>query len=149
MGLGLCRSFFLSSTLFTRSRFSLAFDSWREGHPGFGGGRSRTLCCLIGAAVSAGCVYVCVCVWWPKSKAGGRPKMASEDCALEDLPRDQLIDSPEQGDPESSVGHCGRSRPQHRRFLSLRYCGPSLFCQFPRSFPVKTSTVSQRITCEF
>lgn len=28
--------------------------------------------------------------------------MASEDCALEDLPRDQLIDSPDQGDPESS-----------------------------------------------
>lgn len=78
--------------------------------------------------------------------------MASED-VLEDLPGDQLVNSPvfnEQSDTESSVGNYEQSRPQHGCLffsLSIHYYG--LLCLLPRSLPVKTSLVREQITCEF
>ena len=62
VGLGLCCSLFLSSASFTRSVFRLAFDSWREGHPGFEeAGIALGVAWLVRLSV-AGCLSVCVCV---------------------------------------------------------------------------------------
>ncbi|MEQ2183470.1 hypothetical protein GOODEAATRI_032918, partial [Goodea atripinnis] len=79
--------------------------------------------------------------------------MASE-ALLEDLVGDQLTDLPvpaDHSDAESSVGNCGQSRaltlPPSLRLLTIHSYG-RLFCQLPRSLPVKTSALRLQIICD-
>lgn len=102
---------FLSSTAFTH--FTLVFDSWQVGHPGFGG---------VALVAWLALLSVCLCVLQETecregagNEARGRPEMAGEGL-MEDLPGDPPIDSSvftELGDIESSVGNYYQSRPEH------------------------------------